>query len=258
MPTGKNWFYFIFIHICFIAGILAIYYFASLKEIEDNWSVYRCNPMYMPLSKNVEEDFAYCVQNMQKNMMGYMLQPITYVLGNISKMGASFTGSINDVREMFNNIRNFVTSIVENIFGVFLNLIIEFQRITIAIKDIIGKTAGIMVTLIYLMDGSMKTMQSSWNGPAGQMTRKLGKCFHPLTLVELKNGKICSMNELELGDVLINGSKIVATMKIDNRENKEDNPLFVYPLGGVSGTDIYVTGSHYIQNRESKEFELVS
>ena len=32
-----------------------------------------------------------------------------------------------------------VTATIQSIFGVFLNLVIEFQRITIGIKDLIGK-----------------------------------------------------------------------------------------------------------------------
>ena len=129
MPTGKNWLNLIYVHLIFIIQIMAIYYFISLKEIQDNWPLYRCNPMYMPLSKNIQQDFVYCVQNMQSSFMGYLLQPLTYVVTLLSSLGGEFMLIVNNVRNMFNKIRNFISSIIQSVFGVFLNLIIEFQKI---------------------------------------------------------------------------------------------------------------------------------
>ena len=49
------------------------------------------------------------------------------------------------------------------------------------------------------------------------------------------------MKNLKLGDVLVNGSVVKATMQIRN----EDDPYYKLP------GDIFVTGSHYIQNGDS-------
>ena len=83
--------------------------------------------------------------------MGYLLQPITYITSSLTGTLSNFTNEINMVRAMFDKIRTFSTSIIQSVFGVFLNLVIEFQRITIGIKDIMGKTIGIMVTLMYVI-----------------------------------------------------------------------------------------------------------
>jgi hypothetical protein len=243
MPTGKNWLNFVYVNVIFIVQILAIYYFISLKKIKDNWPLYRCNPMYMPLSNNIQQDFVYCVQNMQSSFMGHLLQPLTYVITLLSSLGGEFTVTINNVREMFNKIRNFVTSIIQNIFGVFLNLIIEFQKITIGIKDLISKTIGIMVTLMYVMDGSIKTMESAWNGPQGQLVRALGHCFDPSTKIKLKNGNIIKMKDTNLGDILEDGSKVIAVMKIENNPQEK---LYKFEKTGVNNETIYVTGTHLI------------
>ena len=55
MPTGKNWMNFIYVNTIFIAQIFGIYYFVALKKLHDNWPVYRCNPMFMPFSKNIQQ-----------------------------------------------------------------------------------------------------------------------------------------------------------------------------------------------------------
>ena len=85
--------------------------------------------------------------------------------------------------------------------------------------------------------------------PKGPKKPKVGKCFDPDTLVKLKNGTILSMKDLNLGDILENGSIVESVMKIDNKRN------FV-PLYLIKGQerDIYVTGSHLVFNNKTKQF----
>ena len=173
MPKGIDWINFLYVNLGFIAQVAAMYYLSAISDIKKNWPKYRCNPMFMPLSDNIDQDFVYCVQNMQTSFMGYLLQPINYIVSNLAFAGGEITHSLDFVRTVVSNIRSFFTDITQNIFGVFLNLIIEFQKITISIKDLIGKLIGVMVTVMYVMDGSVKTMQSTWNGPPGQMVRNL-------------------------------------------------------------------------------------
>jgi hypothetical protein len=252
MSSGKNWLYFIYINLAFIIYIFIIFYLTYIQEIKSKWPLYRCNPIYMPLSDNIEKDFIYCVQNIQTNFMGYLLQPITFVTKSMSGTLSSFVNEINMVRAMFDKIRTFIASIIQSVFGVFLNLIIEFQKIIIGIKDLMGKTIGIMVTLLYFIDGSIKTMNSTWNGPPGQMVRTLGKCFHPDTKIKLLDGNIKAMKDISLGDVLENGSVVETIMSIDNSKNKV--PLYVVKNTGVDKEDIYVTGSHLIYSEEKNQF----
>jgi hypothetical protein len=249
MPSGKNWVNFIYVNIAFAIYIAGVFYYNQVAQIKSNWPLYRCNPMYMFLADDIEENFTYCVQNMQTSFMGYLLQPLTFITTSLTTMLGGFMGDIQNIRAMFNKIRTFFSSIIQSIFGVFLNLIIEFQKITIGIKDLIGKTIGIMVSLMYVMDGSIKTMNSTWNGPPGQLVRALGKCFHPLTDVKLKNGQFKCMKDIDLGDILEDGSIVESVMKIDNK--KESIPF--YSINTKNG-DILVTGSHLVFDKENNTF----
>jgi len=250
MPSGKNWVNFIYINLAFVIYIGFIFYFSKLAEIKANWPLYRCNPMYMPLADDIESNFVYCIQNMQSGYMGYLLQPLTFLTTSITSTLGNFMGELNMVRAMFDKIRTFITSMIQSVFGIFLNLVIEFQKITIGIRDLIGKTIGIMVSLMYIMDGSVKTMNSTWNGPPGQIVRSLGKCFHPDTEVKLQNGTIKAMKNIDLGDILQNGSIVETVMKIDNK--RENIPLYV--IKGENNTNIYVTGSHLVFNKDTNTF----
>ena len=241
MPTGQNWINFIYVNLGFVAQVVVMYYFTAIIEIKKKWPKYRFNPIYMPLSDDIGSDFTYCVQTTQINLMGYLLQPLTYLISNLSNIGQEFNVNINGVRSMFDVVRTFIGSIIENVFSVFSNIVIEFQVVTIGIKDMMGKLIAILVTFLYMMDGANKTMNSAWNGPPGQLVKAL--CFHPDTLVELQNGKIVKINEIELGSLLKNDSKVFSVMKIDNTDFKEE--LYIIP-DGPEYSNIYVTGSHYI------------
>ena len=251
MPSGKNWVNFLYVNLAFAIYIAGVFYYSQLAETKANWPLYRCNPMYMFLADNVEENFVYCIQSMQTNFMGYLLAPLTYITNVLGNQLGGFMNDIQNIRAMFNKIRTFFSSIIQSIFGVFLNLVIEFQRITIGIKDLIGKTIGIMVSLMYVMDGSIKTMNSTWNGPPGQLVRSLGKCFHPNTKIKLKNGNIKNMKDIDLGDILEDGSIVESVLKIDNK--KKSINFYSIP-NGINGENILVTGSHLVFDKLSSEF----
>jgi len=254
MPSGKNWINFVYVNLAFIIYILIIFYYSQVANIKANWPLYRCNPLYMPLSDNIEQNFVYCIQSIQTNFMGYLLQPLTFVTSSLGSMFGNFAEEINNIRAMFNKIRTFFSDIVKSIFGVFLNLVIEFQRITISIKDLIGKTIGIMVSLMYVMDGSIKTMNSTWNGPPGQLVRSLGKCFYPYTKIELKNREIKCIKDIKLGDILKNGSIVEAIMQIDNKRE----PELLYEIhGGINEEIIFVTGTHLVFDTKKNKFVSV-
>lgn len=261
MPTFNNYMNLVYVNLGFIAQIACMFYFKSIIEIKKNWPLYRCNPPYWIFSDNISEDFTYCVQNTQMNLMGYLLQPLTYVMSSLTSMGGDFSNSINMIRNMISVIRGFITNAVQNVFGVFLNLVTEFQRMTINIKDMVGKTIGIIVTLLYVLDGSQKTISSAWNGPSGQLVRSIGKvsCFHPETKLRLKDGTIVDMKDIKVGSILEDGSSVFSVMKIVNNSTKENYNHYYRIRGGlnINGETkeyIYVTGDHYVFDKEQDKF----
>ena len=168
----------IFIIIVFIGLYVLSFLVIGTKYIQDNWPLYRCNPTVMPFSSmfghDAGENFTYCIQNMQTDYMGYLLEPINYMTSITAGSLGNIGSSLNHFRNMFSYIRTKIKDIVMGIFGVFLNMLIEFQKITMGVKDLMGKTVGILTTLLYVVDGTVMTMQSGWNGPPGQLIRSIG------------------------------------------------------------------------------------
>tara|TARA_B110000285_G_C14867411_1_gene487527 strand:+ start:129 stop:704 length:576 start_codon:yes stop_codon:yes gene_type:complete len=71
--------------------------------------------------------------------------------------------------------------------------------------------------------------------------RRRRRCFSPETPVKLQNGETRAMKNIELGDILVNGSIVKATMQIKN----ESDPYYKLP------GNILVTGSHYIKDGDT-------
>jgi hypothetical protein len=169
----------IFIVVVFISlyffNILAV----GIKNIKANWPTYRCNPMVMPFAgtfgHDVTTNFTYCIQSMQTDYMGVLLQPLNYLMSVTNKTVGGLSESIQDIRSFINIFRNMISSIVKSIFGIFINILTQFQFILIKMKDMLGKVVGIMATMMYILQGSVMTMQSSWNGPPGEMVRFMSK-----------------------------------------------------------------------------------
>ena len=256
MPTGKNWLNFVFINLAFALYIIGIIYVTSVQEIKKNWALYRCNPMYMPLSDNIQDDFAHCVQNIQMVTMGDILKPLTSITSGLTDLMSSFNFDLDNIRKLIATIRDNMGNIFGVIFGAFSGIIIGFQKISLNLKDMMAKNVGVIAVFVNILDTSFKTMASMWNGTPGGLVRSLGKCFHPETKVQLENGQIVLMKDLNLGDVLVNGSIVEAVMKINNRTDPEQ--LYVLKGKGVGNADIYVTGSHMIHDQSTKKFIKVN
>jgi hypothetical protein len=250
----------IFIILIFIALYVVNILSIGVSNIKENWPTYRCNPVVMPFAaafgQDATQNFTHCIQTMQTNYMGYLTQPIHYNLSVMGDTMNTLTSSLQSARAFLSNIRDFITNIVQNIFGVFLNILIEFQKITVSIKDLMGKLIGILATLLYTLDGSVKTMNSVWNGVPGKTVRSLQNvCFHPNTKIKLANNTIVNMKDVPLNAKLKNGSMVQAIMTISNvkENNKQREALFEVPCG-ENNSKILVTGSHLVYDPKHKHF----
>jgi hypothetical protein len=249
MPRGSDWFFFIVVNLGFIIQIIIVQAQKTILNIQNNWVENRNNPLYLLFSSNPQQDFTTSIQNIQSSYMSYLLEPLNYITSNLSTMGGGYTDSLNDIRTVISNVRSFLSGIVEMVMGVFLNIMIEFQKVIMKMKDIVGKLIGIMVVALYMIQDCILTLQSAWNGLPGQSVRAVGSftCFHPKTLVKTQSGRVYTIEELPVHEILEKGTPIVSVMKLNRGA---DNPFYEL-TGGVDGSPIWVTGHHLIwfQNR---------
>jgi hypothetical protein len=229
--------------------IFTLLYFSSvltkgINDMKENWPKYRCSPTYMPFASYVGKDpienFSYCVGNIQKDLMGFFLSPIKYVLGNITKTIVNVLSSLNFIRELINKLRKAFGWIISDVYGMFFNILIQFQKLIIKTKDTSMKLIGIISTFIYLIQGANFTGKSIYNGPIGQTLRTI--CFSKNTKIKLKNGTLKRIIDIKLGDILENNSEVYGTLRL---KGGKDSPYYKIWSDKLNEY-IYVTGEHKI------------
>jgi hypothetical protein len=181
MPKGSEWVKFLYVNLAFIFQIFAMYFFIQLKAIKENWPAYRCNPIYMPLASVITDgkdtiagNFAYCIQNMQASFMGYLLQPLESIMGGLGNVSFGMLDDLTNARNMIGFMRFSIGDIFGNIAGIFSNIVLEFMKIMLRTKDLMGKIIGVVQVFEKVLATSNNTMQSAWNGPPGQMIKVMG------------------------------------------------------------------------------------
>lgn len=231
--------------------IFLVLYFSAvltigMKKLEEDWPKYRCVPTMMPfasyLGKDTTANFVYCVGNIQKDTMAYFLAPIQYVLGMVGGLGAWILERVQFIRIFITKLRSLISGIVGDVYGMFVNVLIQFQSMIINLKDTMGKIVGLMVTIMYLLQGAMFTGQSIYAGPIGNTLRTI--CFSKTTPIKLKTGEIFQIKDIRLGDILENGAEVYGVLKL---KGDPSNPYYRIWSEKLN-TYIYVTGDHKIFN----------
>lgn len=240
----------------FLVNILAV----GIKNIEDDWPTYRCNPVVMPFAglfgQDVMSNFNYCIQNIQSNYMSYLSMPMNYNLNIMSNLGGTLSGQINTIRSYTSSIRDSITSTIENVFSVFLNILVQVQVMMAAIKDMMGKLVGITLTQLYLMTGFTDLLNSAWKGPPGQMMRSLeGVCFHKDTKIKTDKG-IIKISDIPINAKLENDAIVLSRMIISNLKSDGTYREKLFKIKGKE-KDIKVSGSHLIFDPTSNKFMSV-
>ena len=231
-----------------------------MQRIKDNWPVYRCQPLIMPFASlfghETGKNFVYCIQNIQTNFMGDLMKPVNFNMSILGGIASDLMSNLNAARGFMSVFRLNITDIFGNIFASMFNIMVEVQRMAVNIKDMMAKMAGIMMTTLYVLDGSIMTMTSAWSGPPGELVRAL--CFHPETKINLKNGDMVSMKDIPLNSILSNGSRVCAVMQISNLDENGNFVEDLYKVYNKTADPILVSGSHLIYDAPLKQFVHVN
>jgi hypothetical protein len=156
----------------------------GIKSIQQNWNMYRCNPIIMPFigfvapegsTVSTEENFQFCVQNMMATFAPALTQPLSYLQSMTVDMMGTLNHSVSSSNKQSSSLRFSLSGIIGSIYDVFLNVVVEFNIIVIKLLDTQGKLSGIIATLMYLMTAVQYTILSMYNGIPGQMIKVLSK-----------------------------------------------------------------------------------
>ena len=156
----------------------------TMKDVKSNWTANRCNPVMMPFASfiapkgsevDTADNFAFCVQTLMASFAPTILQPFSY----LQNMSVDMMGSINDSLATNSEQSSWMTfsfaNIIGSIYGVFLNVIVEFNVIVIKLLDVQGKMTGVITSILYIMTVVQYAFESMWAGVPGAMIKAMGK-----------------------------------------------------------------------------------
>ena len=262
-----DWSLTILIIILIIAFNAFAVFVTMYDDINDNWGEYKCNPSVMPFADffghDLMNNFYGCIQNTQTTFTQNLLTPVNHGMTMLTDVGSQFQETTQNVRGFMSSLRGKIVSIIEFIYGAFVNTIVEFQRLTISLKDLFFKIMGIVVTFLYFVDGSIKALTSLWKGPVGGAIRGVGKfrvprirfprirfprvCFYGESLIPTVNTETNQIMyipavDIKVGDTLLNDTTVLGKMKLLNDKTKP-----MYSLKSNNFVTL-VTDSHKIYN----------
>jgi len=154
----------------------------AMKDVQSNWAANRCNPIMMPFAGfiapngvNTSDNFAFCVQTLMASFAPTILQPFSY----LQNMSVDMMGSINDSLVTNTAQSSFMSfsfaNIIGSVYGVFLNVIVEFNVIVLKLLDVQGKLTGVITSILYIMTVVQYAFESMWAGVPGAMIKAMGK-----------------------------------------------------------------------------------
>ena len=145
---------------------------ANSKFIRENWSVYRCNPSYMPFAGMVMQptdmsqteytqmNFEHCFQNIMNDVAKSYMTPLYYTQSLAGSILSGIASALNSMRELINNVRTALASVMADIMSRILNIMQPIVIIMIKLRDSVSKMQGIITAYLYTIYGTYLTLVS--------------------------------------------------------------------------------------------------
>jgi hypothetical protein len=157
------------------AFVLAVLYFIfdmQLKNIKRNWSSERCKPLIMPFAgiinasqdesktEYASQNFSYCTSQFFTYVFEKVISSMYYIVDVIVNIFKSLLETINQIRILFNNLREqFLKMVIDTLHSI-MNFIIPFIRILVSMRDLMNKIEGIFLSVIYMCTSAYMALKS--------------------------------------------------------------------------------------------------
>jgi len=277
------------------------YVMGHIRPIKADWPLNRCNPAYIPFAGLINtpagtsavdytgQNFEYCTQNILKDITGYFLAPFYYLMNLIRETLDEMSKAANAIRQQFDKVRDALANITAIIIDKVQNAIVPLTQMIITARDIMAKTAGVLITGLYTFMASYMGLNSVFAiiidgiiaglillaaliiplwfipfvGPplaiadtavfvailaifiifkvflsevmdiASGDAPPVPACFAKGTPILMRAGKSRPIEEMKIGDVLVDEAVVTGVMKMSSRSQE------VYDINGTR-----VTGRH--------------
>jgi len=141
---------YLFIGISLIA-VLGFGYFLlilNIQDVKNEWSLNRCNPLYMPFvsiideSEDAQTNFRYCMNMLGKNVLTQMTDALGSQFSIVEDVLETLTNPLNIFRVMITTMRKVVLSFATSTLGKASGPLSAFVYYLNKIQDLIRRMVG--------------------------------------------------------------------------------------------------------------------
>lgn len=125
--------------------------------------------------KDTTANFESCMQGMQKEFVGELLNPIYSTFSEMNNMGEEIGKFMTTASGLGNHYKSTFLGGTSSIFETLKRLHIGVSMMAIKIQDITRKLMAVFVSVLYVILGMKITSVSIWNGLPGQIVKDATK-----------------------------------------------------------------------------------
>jgi hypothetical protein len=128
--------------------VLSMHAYGNIQKLRDNWSEYRCNPIYMPLAGFVDPEtgiagnFQKCMNKIGKEVVGESTDIFSSQFSLIEAAFETILSPLKLFRELLSRIRKFVLSFANKTLGKAQGPTSTFVYYLNKIQDLLRKMVG--------------------------------------------------------------------------------------------------------------------
>ena len=266
-----------------ILGVIGYTYVqANLENLREEWTTYRCNPIYMPFAGGIQPDvttlqnFEYCTAMMSQRILAIMMEPVQMLFNVFAGVLSAVTNDIGYLRNFASGLLSFIISFavdamskIQTTFGVLISLLARVRDLMSRIMGSAGYTAVIMITAVNFIKSLWGALISliqtivvilfaisivlafvfpvllAFAIPLGAAVG-ISFCFHPDTLI-YSNGQLVPISKVKVGDILRDGSEVTGVIMFLGT----GVPMFIYEGVVVSGEHLVLEDGKWMYVRDS-------
>jgi hypothetical protein len=223
-PTASNimiatdygsWFWFLF-----ITGILAILWYIintalDIAEVRRDWPKYRCSPSVMPFASlygfDTQENFNYCLNAVFQGQVGGVTGPFMGIFQTLVQNMMGFLKNLNSLRIMMATLVGGVSKILQESTDRFRLIFSQAKITSLRMQMLMRRVFGTMFSVLYM---GLSGITAGVNFGDTFIFKFMDTfCFAPETYITLADGRQREIQQICLGDVLVDGSKVVSVYR---------------------------------------------
>ena len=132
-----------------------------IKSIKKNWVSERCKPYIAPFAGMInkpdnmtageytEQNFTFCAQEILKDISGFLIDPITFIVSALQATEEVITQDIQSLRAAFEKYRRNIQRTFVNLLQVMQNFTLPLITIIAKFEDIVARMQGVFFTFMY-------------------------------------------------------------------------------------------------------------